>query len=279
MDIKSVQQRLLAIGYRLPKFGADGFMGAETAAVLSQYQRAHGLPVTGQPDALTLADLFPPAEAHKMDRGVFYAAVRSSLFAGKLTQYQVEGFEVLLNALEADRDDGTPLSLDHAAYMLATAYHETAYTMHPVRETLASSDDEAIRILDLAFARGRLPWVRKPYWRKDADGKSWLGRGYVQLTHKANYQKAAEKTGIDFVGDPSLAMVPEHAAVILIRGMDEGWFTGRTLDDYLDGVDESDAVDLAEYRASRPIINGTDKAAAIAGYALKFEAALKAAGF
>jgi hypothetical protein len=216
-----------------------------------------------------------------MNRASFYSAVRSSLFAGKLTQSQVEGFEALLDALEKgqDEDDGVPLTSDHAAYMLATAYHETAFTMHPVRETLAASDDQAIRILDSAFARGRLPWVRTPYWRKDADGKSWLGRGYVQLTHKANYEKAKAKTGIDFTGNPDLAMVPQHAAAILIRGMEEGWFTGRALDDYLDGVDEADSEDLREYRNARVIINGTDKAANIAGHAVKFEAALRLAGF
>jgi hypothetical protein len=216
-----------------------------------------------------------------MSRGLFYNSVRNSLFDGRLSQSQVEGFEALLNALEAERDDGdgTPLTTDFAAYMLATAFHETAFTMHPVRETLASSDDQAIRILDSAFARGRLPWVRRAYWRKDADGKSWLGRGYVQLTHKSNYEKARDKTGIDFVGHPELAMVPAHAAVILIRGMEEGWFTGRALDDYLDGVDEADSEDLREYRNARPIINGTDKATNIAGYAGKFEAALRVVGF
>lgn len=210
-----------------------------------------------------------------MDRKVFFAGVRSSLFGGKLTQDQVQGFEVILNAFDRE-------GVKHrqqAAYMLATAFHETAFTMQPVRETLAKSDDQAIRILDVAFARGRLPWVSKPYWRKDAQGKSWLGRGLVQLTHKANYQKASDETGIDFVGDPTLAMVPEHAATILIRGMDEGWFTGKTLDRYIDDVDEADSEDLREYVAARPIINGTDKAAAIGGYAVKFEAALRAAEF
>jgi N-acetylmuramoyl-L-alanine amidase len=58
MNIKDVQLRLLAMGYVLPKYGADGFMGAETNAALSQYQRAHGLPVTGHPDERTLADMF-----------------------------------------------------------------------------------------------------------------------------------------------------------------------------------------------------------------------------
>jgi len=49
--------------------------------------------------------------------------------------------------------------------------------------------------------------------------------------------------------------------------------------DYLDGIDESDAEDLREFINSRRVVNGTDKAALIGGYALAFERALKAAGY
>ena len=210
-----------------------------------------------------------------MNRSEFYSCVRHSLFVGKLTQDQVIGTNFLLDAVEEEKD----IPRNHAAYMLATAFWETARTMEPVRETLAKSDDQAIRVLDTAYARGRLPWVRRAYWRKDADGKSWLGRGYVQLTHKANYQKAGAELGIDLVGNPSLAMSPPIAAKIMIRGMDEGWFTGKTLDHYIDEIDEADSEDLREYRNARPIINGTDKAEQIALIAVKFEAALKAAGY
>jgi len=146
-----------------------------------------------------------------MDRKRFFDSVRSSLFVGKLTPEQVKGTEFLLDAIEEEGDVGR----NHAAYMLATAFHETARTMQPVRETLASSDDQAIRVLDTAFARGRLPWVRKPYWRKDANGRSWLGRGLVQLTHLPNYQKASEKLGVDLVTHPERVMEPEIAARIM----------------------------------------------------------------
>lgn len=210
-----------------------------------------------------------------MNRQAFFAGVRSSLFAGKLTQSQVEGTNFILDAFEKKGVS----ERNYAAYMLATAFWETAHTMQPVRETLASSDDQAIRVLDTAYARGRLPWVRKPYWRKDANGKSWLGRGFVQLTHLANYQKASDELGVDLVGNPSLAMDPAIAAAIMIEGMEEGWFTGKTLDDYIDDQDESDSEDLREYRNARPIINGKDKAEQIALIAVKFEAALRAAGY
>ncbi len=187
------------------------------------------------------------------------------MFPHGFTSGQVAGMDALLDALDAAKVSDPR----YAAYIFATAYHETAFTMQPVRETLASTDAKAVAILDAAFAKGQLSWVKTPYWRFDADGKTWLGRGFVQLTHKDNYQKAKDKTGIDFIGNPSLAMVAKYAAVVAVRGMLEGWFTGKALKDYIGAK--------TDYINARRIINGTDKAALIGGYALLFEKAFRLA--
>lgn len=197
-----------------------------------------------------------------MNRSDFFAAIRKSLFAGSISQSQVNGINAILNEAEARK---TPMR--HLAYMLATAYHETAQTMQPVRETLASSDDVAIKRLEKAWADGKLPWVKKPYWRKDADGKSWLGRGLVQITHKDNYITLGEVVRVDLVADPDAAMSMPVAIKIMFEGMNKGLFTGKKLSDYLDGP-------LADYVGARSIINGTDKDKMIAGYANEFASAL-----
>jgi hypothetical protein len=61
------------------------------------------------------------------DGGEFFSAVRKAF--GPLTQEQVDGFGVLLQAFGVAR---WPLSW--AAYGLATAWHETAARMEPVKE-------------------------------------------------------------------------------------------------------------------------------------------------
>ena len=188
----------------------------------------------------------------------FFDRIRT--LTGPLSQAQVDGFETILAA-----SAGLPVT--HRAYLLATAWHETARTMQPVRETLAATDDKAIARLEAAFAKGKLPWVRTPYWRKDSQGRSWLGRGYVQLTHETNYRRAGRELGVDLVGNPDVAMQPTVAAQVLVRGCAEGWFTGKKLADYLPG----------DYIGARRVVNGTDKAAQIAAYAETFEAALVAA--
>jgi hypothetical protein len=207
-----------------------------------------------------------------MDRKAFYNRVRDAPFPGKLTQDQVDGMNVILD--EWDKSGTTEFSW--LAYMLATTFHETAHTMQPVIETRRASEptnpsvDTAIARLDHAWAGGQLKWVKQPYWRKDADGMSWLGRGFVQLTHKSNYQNAQAKTGIPCATQPELMLESAPAARVMYGGMTGGWFTGKKLSDYL-GNGRVDFVN------ARRIINGLDRANDIAGYANRFFNAVKAA--
>lgn len=208
-----------------------------------------------------------------MQEGAFFDAVRGPLFGGSLSSPQVYGTVAILDRALAVR---TPLR--HLAYMLATAFHETAATMQPILETRNAKDkanpsiDLAIKRLDNSFAAGKLPWVSKPYWRKDADGKSWLGRGLVQLTHKVNYVRVGKMIGVDLATDPDRAMDPGIAISIMFFGMTRGDFTGRPLSDYLDGS-------TPDYFNARRVINGTESARKVAGYAERFEQALVASGY
>ncbi|MEO1159767.1 MAG: glycoside hydrolase family 19 protein [Pseudomonadota bacterium] len=182
-----------------------------------------------------------------MNLSFFFDAVRSSLFRGRLTTSQVEGMEFIL---EQWNETGFT-DRQWLAYALATAFVETAYTMQPIRE----------------YGRGR----GKKYGKPDpVTGQTYYGRGYVQLTWKFNYETASRSLDIDFVKHPDLVMEPHNAAFIMFQGMKDGWFTGRGFADYINSKQR-------DYWNARRIINGTDRAGEIAGYALKFEAALVAA--
>ena len=45
--VKKLQQRLMELGYKLPRFGADGDYGNETVAAVKAFQQDWGLKVDG----------------------------------------------------------------------------------------------------------------------------------------------------------------------------------------------------------------------------------------
>ncbi|MGR3525050.1 MAG: glycoside hydrolase family 19 protein [Paracoccaceae bacterium] len=142
-------------------------------------------------------------------------------------------------------------TIPQTAYILATAYWETAHTMKPVME---------------AF------WLSDAWRRKNLRYYPWHGRGYVQITWEANYINASRKLGKDLTTDPDVVMQPAIAAEILVRGSMEGWFTKHKLPDHVNASRK-------DYISARRVINGTDKAAAIAKLAQEYEADLTAANF
>lgn len=137
---------------------------------------------------------------------------------------------------------------NQAAYVLATSYHETAHTMKPVIEAY---------------------WLSEEWRKKNLRYYPWYGRGFVQITWEANYKRAEKELGAAFTKDPNLALRADLAAKIAVIGMIEGWFTGKKLSDYM-------TLQKSDFVGARRIINGTDKAAIIAGYASEYDNDLKA---
>lgn len=211
----------------------------------------------------------PPGQLAKatqslQDPAAFFNAIRAGKTLGPtLSVEEVEGCEAIIAACH-----GFPVSW--AAYCLATAAHETAFTMQPIKERGGTA--YFTRLYDIT---GERPAKARELGNvQPGDGARYCGRGYVQLTGRANYAKAAQQVGVDFVAEPDLVMQPEYAAAIMRRGMKEGWFTGKSLTSYLPAEANRD-----QFKNARRIINGLDKADAIAGYAVEFQAALKAGGW
>jgi putative chitinase len=192
----------------------------------------------------------------------FFAALKPSPF-GTLTQSQVDGLNAILSAMLAA---GWPIAF--AAYGLATAAHETAKTMEPIKER--GGDEYFRRRYDISGNRKKALELGND---QPGDGPKYAGRGYVQLTGKANYRKAGDKLGVDLVGKPDLALDRTIAGRVMVWGMTEGWFSGRRL---AGSLPASGNATFEMFRRARRIINGTDKDAEIAVLALKFQAALNA---
>lgn len=211
--------------------------------------------------ALGVTETVAPPCAPDLSR--FFDTMRSGRILGPtLSTEEVEGCKAIIAACA-----GWPVSW--TAYALATAYHETAGTMQPIREYGGPAYFR--RMYDPLGARPAL--AKKHGNTTPGDGATYYGRGYVQLTWKCNYARAQAELNAPFVSNPDLALQPEHAAAIMARGMTEGWFTGKKLSTYLPATGKATH---AQFKDARRIINGTDRAADIATYAVEFQKGLMA---
>jgi hypothetical protein len=172
----------------------------------------------------------------------------------RTTKSARDGLSALLECMVEDPD------LDDnrwAAYMLATVRLECAGRWLPVEE----------------IGKGKGQPYGVPVTVVDSDGTTFVntyyGRGYVQLTWKANYQTMGQKLGLGnlLVLHPEHALEPQTAYKIMSLGMRQGLFTGKELGDYINDA-------TCDYFNARRIINRLDQAATIQGYAEEFESLL-----
>lgn len=191
--------------------------------------------------------------------------LRRAPFGGRISETQVKGVNAILDAWDKYGDD----DLRKLAYILATAFHETAATMQPVREGLAKSDASARRILK-KYRYSKPDQVSKGENTLPKTGHAYYGRGYVQITWADNYQRLGARLGIPLHANPDLALDCGIAAQILVVGMMEGLFTTRKLKQFF-SAKVNDPVD------ARRIVNGKDKQHLIAGHHQAFLGALLAA--
>lgn len=186
-----------------------------------------------------------------------------------------DGMRYILKTAKADAD---VTSIPEFAYMLATTKHETAHTFRAIAEYGKGSGHDygkEISVTDTA--------TKKVYKNK------YYGRGYVQVTWGYNYQKLDEKLGngtypnktktkmddynkgftisnaLDSIYlNPEKALDKENAYVGMVWGMQKGVYTGKKVSSYISTA-------KIDYTNARRVINGTDMAATIAGYAEAFE--------
>jgi putative chitinase len=195
----------------------------------------------------------------KFNHTTFFNGYREKY--GKLNQTQVSGLDNLLGYIELDPD---VTDIRWAAYMLATVKHECADTYQPITERGAKS---YFNKYEPGTSIGKNLGNRVA-----GDGYLYRGRGYVQITGRANYQRMSGVLGLtgedDLILHPDHALHPDVAYRIMSYGMRNGSFTSKKLGNYINGT-------ACDYTNARRIINRLDQAAKIKGYAVNFETLLK----
>lgn len=77
---------------------------------------------------------------------------------------------------------------------------------------------------------------------EDGDGRRYKGRGFIQLTGRANYRSYGERLGLDLLNKPESACEPTAAARILVA-----YFKGK-------GIPQ--ACRLYQWKRVRRLVNG-----------------------
>ncbi|MEG5137582.1 MULTISPECIES: peptidoglycan-binding protein [unclassified Microcoleus] len=262
-DVEILQKRLKDWGL-LPKDAKiDGLFGSVTKAAVEQFQRMRsadrspfvpgGLKVTGKVDRNTWAELLKvklediaivsrtpkiwdmPGGFSSVDNILDIAQCPS-----EIRPFAKKNLPIVLNQCINDgvTDRG------QIAYVFATAEHES----HFGRFMMELSDGW--------YLEGREDLGNT----EPGDGPRFKGRGFVQITGRRNYQIWSEKLGINLIDRPEQAALPEIAAIILVRGMRDGSFTGVGLSDFIAGGSR-------DFFNARRIVNGLDHADIIAQFA------------
>ena len=198
-----------------------------------------------------------------INRKFFFDTVRLTLFDGRMSQKQVDGLTAFLDYWEtnhAEKDDRW------LAYVLATAHHEVDKTFKPIKEY--GGDRYFFRMYDI---EGNRPHVARDLGNlAKGDGVQFHGRGFVQLTGRANYADWEQRLGLDLTSNRAASdrvLDVDVATQILFEGSILGTFTGKKLGDYLEGVKQ-------DWKNARRVINRLDKANTIASYAIAYYRAI-----
>jgi predicted chitinase len=180
-----------------------------------------------------------------MNRQQFFLKIKQQGLFKEISEKQLRGITAILDKYE-ESEINNPKQL---AYILATVYHETYDFLRGVREMHPMKE-----------LGGEAYLKRKPYY-------PYYGRDFCHTTWLSNFEKVKAFSGVDVVKDPDKIADISLATDVLFHFMIKGLYTGKKLSDYI-------TTTRCDYDGARRIINGTDKAKLIAGYAMKFEKAL-----
>lgn len=201
--VVKVQQRL--------NIKMDGDYGPQTKATVKTWQKLNRLPATGNVDSVTWDKMFDQVPDVEIAAATPKPANPAEALRGHVPDSVLEQLNAQLVHLGAD----TSLKLAH---FLAQCAHESG-DFKTTQENLNYSETGLLKTFSKYFnATQAQEYARKPekigsrvYANRmgngdeaSQDGWKYRGRGYIQLTGKANYKAFSDFIGEDCVSNPDL---------------------------------------------------------------------------
>jgi peptidoglycan L-alanyl-D-glutamate endopeptidase CwlK len=205
-DVRSLQSALQQKGFN--PGATDGIFGAGTEAAVLAFQQSEGLEADGIVGPKTAAALgFAAAELPPAPSGMpnVTVAIASKMAPGAPLDNIKNNLSLVLQELEA----AGLISRSIVLAAIATIVVETG-RFAPISEFISRFNTSP----------GGQPFDLYDF-RRDlgngavGDGARYKGRGFVQLTGKANYQRFGQQIGVDLIPDPEQANEPSTAAKLL----------------------------------------------------------------
>ena len=196
--VRKLQKQLTALGF--DPGPVDGVFRVKADRAVRAFQKAHGLTVDGVAGKDTMAALAGgrTLAIHTEATGALSADVIAAVI-GCPVENVGTNWPPLLEALTAQGIDSVPCQIA----VLATVGTEVG-SFAPIKEY-----------------GGKAYFKRMYEGRKDlgnvrpGDGARYHGRGYIQLTGRANYRTYGKKLGVPLERNPDLALRPDVAAKVL----------------------------------------------------------------
>jgi len=233
--VKEIQQALKDKGFDPGEI--DGDFGPGTEAAVIAFQKSEGLLPDGKvgPNTLKALGREVLAEDGRPDATAkFTVAVVSDMFPSTplnnikthlplvlaaLKKFELDDRDMILMALatiRAETEGFVPISEFKSRFN--TPPGGAPFSLYDNRRDIGN--------------RGRF------------DGQNFKGRGFIQLTGRANYEKIGSQIGVDLIGNPELANDPTIAAEILAQFLKNTERSIRT------------ALLVGDLRAARRRVNG-----------------------
>ena len=215
-EVKALQTRLQALGY--PVGTPDGIFGPGTDACVKKFQADHGLTADGVAGPATLAALAAAKPGAAVAPATPATPAPPAPPAGPAPAWTPQQIATLLGCPVANVTTHWPQLQAALAEQGLTDCASAIAALATIR-TEVGSFAPINEVGDTAY------FTRNYEGRKDlgntqpGDGARYHGRGFIQVTGRANYRSYGQRLGVDLENNPDLALDAAVAARILAAYM------------------------------------------------------------